>query len=137
MLFFLWEGQKAKIPIVPPFIFRVPTVAAIFLNTFSAGACILCQLFYLPQFFQIVRGDSAIRSGVLVLPLLLVTTCFVFICGQILARTGEYKFNVVLGYAMWCSALGLLSTFNETTSTAKIVGCLVFTGAGQGQTLQT
>lgn len=90
-----------------------------------------------PQFLQIVQGHSAIRSGVLILPLLLTTTVFVAISGQIVGKTGEYLPCVVGGYMLWCVGIGLLSTLNETTSTARLVGYLILTGAGQGNTLQT
>lgn len=52
---------------------------------------ILTQMYYIPQYLQIVRGYSAIRSGVLILPLLIIVTMWVFISGQLIARTGEYK----------------------------------------------
>lgn len=65
------------------------------------------------------------------------TTFLVFVCGQLLARIGEYKVFIVLGYAIWCVGLGLLSTLDEQSSTARLVGYLLLTGAGQGQTLQT
>lgn len=42
--------------------------------TFLAGIVFYGQLFYLPQYFQVVREASAIRSGVLLLPLVLVQT---------------------------------------------------------------
>ncbi|KAK4058352.1 hypothetical protein OIO90_000510 [Microbotryomycetes sp. JL221] len=136
LIFFVWE-TRARIPIVPLKIFRVPTVACVLFNTFISGATILVQIFYIPQYIQIVRGDSAIRSGVLVLPLLLVTTASVFVSGQVVARTGEYKYHIVGGYACWCLSLGLQSTLDQNSSTAKLVGFLILTGAGQGQTLQT
>ncbi|KAK4051903.1 hypothetical protein OIV83_002608 [Microbotryomycetes sp. JL201] len=136
IIFILWE-TRARIPIVPPSIFRIPTVACILTNTFISGATILVQIFYIPQFIQIVRGESAIRSGVLILPLLLCTTASVFVAGQLVARLGEYKHFIVCGYAIWSISLGLQSTLNESTSTAKLVGFLILTGFGQGQTLQT
>ncbi|GAA5940767.1 hypothetical protein JCM10213_004307 [Rhodosporidiobolus nylandii] len=137
VLFMLYEWKVARIPIVPPFIFKQRTVAAIFATTFMSGATVLCQLYYLPQFFQVVRGDSAIRSGVLIIPQLVMTTFLVFVSGQLVARTGEYKPSIVIGYALWTIGLGLLSTLDEHTSTAKIVGYQLLNGAGQGQTLQT
>ncbi|GAA5969764.1 hypothetical protein JCM11641_008035 [Rhodosporidiobolus odoratus] len=137
VLFMLWEWKVAKIPVVPPFIFKQRTVAAIFASTFFSGATILCQLYYLPQYFQVCRGDSAIRSGVLIIPQLVTTTVFVFISGQLVARTGEYKPSICVGYAVWAIGLGLLSTLHENTSTAKVVGYQLLNGAGQGQTLQT
>lgn len=96
------------------FIFKNQTVSAVFASTFLNGATILTQVrslsllllvlertqptlldlkqvYYLPQFFQVVRGDSPIRSGVLILPQLTMTTFAVFVSGQLVARTGEYK----------------------------------------------
>lgn len=102
-----------------------------------SGATILVQLYYLPSFFQVVRGDSPIRSGVLIIPQLVTTTVFVFISGQIVSRTGEYKPSICVGYALWTVGLGLLSTLDENSSTAAIVGYQLLNGIGQGQTLQT
>ncbi|GAA5914845.1 hypothetical protein JCM6882_007818 [Rhodosporidiobolus microsporus] len=135
VVFILYEWKCAKIPVVPPFIFKNRTVAAIFGTTFFSGATILCQL--LPQFFQVVQGHSAIRSGVLIIPQLVTTTVLVFISGQIVSRTGEYKPSICVGYALWTVGLGLLSTLDENSSTARIVGYQLLNGAGQGQTLQT
>ncbi|GAA5826068.1 hypothetical protein JCM3770_005229 [Rhodotorula araucariae] len=136
-IFMLYEWRVAEIPIVPPFIFRNQTVAAVFASTFLNGATILTQVYYLPQYFQVVRGDSPIRSGILIIPQLVTTTVFVFISGQIVSRTGEYKPSICVGYAMWTVGLGLLSTLDEHSSVARIVGYQILNGAGQGGTLQT
>lgn len=162
----------------PAFIFKNQTVAAVFVSTFLNGATILTQVrsplfpqpagrrcprslanecsspppplkvYYLPQYFQVVRGESPIGSGVLILPQLILTTVFVAISGQLVARTGEYKVRSVLvlaftfcadalgstqpsicvGYAMWAIGLGLLSTLDENTSVARIVGYEILNG---------
>ncbi|GAA6027910.1 hypothetical protein JCM8097_001777 [Rhodosporidiobolus ruineniae] len=136
-LFMVYEWKVAKIPICPPYIFKNRTVSAVFFTTFLNGATILCQLYYLPQLFQVVRGDSAIRSGVLIIPQLVTTTVFVATSGQLVARLGEYKVFICAGYAIWTIGLGLLSTLDEHSSTAKIVGFQLINGMGQGGTLQT
>lgn len=41
---------------------------------------VLTQIFYIPQFIQVVRGSSAIESGVIIIPLLIVVTFMVFVC---------------------------------------------------------
>ncbi|KAK4701011.1 hypothetical protein P7C70_g5223, partial [Phenoliferia sp. Uapishka_3] len=133
----LYEWKFAVIPIVPPSLFKSSTVNGVMLCTFIAGMVILSQLYYIPQYLQIVRGVSAIRSGVLVLPLLILVTVSVFSAGQLLARTGEYKINIILGYAVWSVGLGLFSTLDQHTSTAKLIGFMVVGAIGQGQTLQT
>ncbi|GAA5934197.1 MDR family MFS transporter [Sporobolomyces koalae] len=137
VLFIVWEGKFAKIPVVPPSIFRQRTVATICFNTFAAGGTILSQIYYIPQYLQVARGVSPIRSGVLILPLLCLITFFVFITGQLISRIGMYKPSICVGYAIWALGLGLLSTLSATTSDAKLIGFMVITAAGQGQTLQS
>jgi hypothetical protein len=89
---------------------------------------------------------------VLVIALFLSTTFFVFVAGQLVSKTGEYKVRffriahadellapdnvrlrwlqpfIVGGYAIWAIGLGLLSTLDENTSTAKIIGYQVLNG---------
>jgi hypothetical protein len=103
------------------FIFKQRTVATIFITTFMSGATILVQLYYLPQLFQVVQGVSPIRSGILILPQLVTTTAFVFVSGQLVSRTGEYKPMICAGYAIWTVGLGLLSTLDENSSTVRAV----------------
>ncbi|GAA5892910.1 hypothetical protein JCM5296_006039 [Sporobolomyces johnsonii] len=136
-IFFVWEGKIAKIPVVPPAIFKQRTVATIFFNTFCSGATILVQLYYIPQYLQVARGYSAIRSGVLILPQLVLTTFWVFVTGQLIARTGQYKPSICVGYAIWTVGLGLLSTLDQNTSDARLIGFLIINATGQGQTLQS
>lgn len=54
-----------------------------------------------------------------------------------MSYTGEYKVSIIFGYALWAVGLGLLSTLDEETSTARFAGFLILTGLGQGQSLQT
>ncbi len=60
-----------------------------------------------------------------------------FATGQLISRWGKYKPSICVGYALWCIALGLLSTIDQNVSTGKLVGILLFAGVGQGQTLQS
>ncbi|GJN87561.1 hypothetical protein Rhopal_000515-T1 [Rhodotorula paludigena] len=136
-VFILYEWKVAKIPVVPPFIFKNVTVSAIFFTTFINGACILTQVYYLPQYLQVARGYSPTKSGALIIPQLATTTIFVFFSGQLVSRVGEYKPSICVGYAIWAVGLGLLSTLDEKSSIGKIIGFQLVNGAGQGQTLQT
>ncbi|KDE05201.1 hypothetical protein MVLG_04440 [Microbotryum lychnidis-dioicae p1A1 Lamole] len=137
LVFILYEWKVPKIPVIPMYIFKIRTAASVFASTTISGGTLVAQVFYVPQFLQIVRGVSPIRSGVLFVPLLMMVTLMVFCTGQGVARTGEYKVFIVCGYAIWSIGLGLLSTLNESSSTAKLVGFLIITGFGQGQTLQS
>lgn len=162
-LFIFVEAKVVSLPLVPMHIFKNASVSACFFTTFmnglsfyatlyvsvfpfSGGPCCsthskqvtnIGRLQYLPQYFQIVRGASAIRSGVLTLPLMLVQTVTSFTSGIIQSKTGDYWWNLVVGYTIWTIGLGLISSITSTTSIAKLSGYQIIVGIGAGQTFQT
>ncbi|UOH80176.1 hypothetical protein LQV05_002825 [Cryptococcus neoformans] len=136
-LFIFVEAKMVSLPLVPMHIFKNVSVSACFFTTFMNGLSFYATLYYLPQYFQIVRGASAIRSGVLTLPLMLVQTVTSFTSGIIQSKTGDYWWNLVVGYTIWTIGLGLLSSITPTTSIAKLSGYQIIVGIGAGQTFQT
>ena len=91
----------------------------------------------LPQFYQVVRRASPIHSGIMLIPLVVTQTITSFTSGFIVSKTGNYRFNLWVGFAIWTVACGLLSTISPTTSNAKLVGYQMLSGIGAGQTFQT
>lgn len=90
----------------------------------------------LPQFYQVVRGSSPLQSGVMVLPIVLSQTVASFAAGYLVSRTGNYRINLLVGYAMWTVGSGLLTTVTSNTTDAALVGYQLLSGVGSGQTLQ-
>ena len=88
-VFIYVEAKLVALPLVPLRIFKKAHTTAAMLTTLLNGAAFYGTLFYLPQYFQVVHGDSAIRSGVMLLPLVLVQTCTSFTTGYIQSKTGE------------------------------------------------
>jgi predicted MFS family arabinose efflux permease len=135
---FLWvELKVVKLPLIPLYIFQDKTVIGGMAITFLSGIGFYVSLYYLPQYFQQVRGLSAIRSGVLVLPLSVVQTVCVFIAGYSTSKTGDYWYSLTIGFAFWTIGLGLMTTVDQYTSDAKMVGFQIILGVGAGQTFQT
>jgi hypothetical protein len=136
-VFILIEAKLVALPLIPMYIFRDPTVAASMATSFANGAAFFASLYYLPQYLQVVRGDTPIRSGVLLLPLTLVQTAFSVISGYLVAKTGDYKWNLLLGFGIWTVGLGLMSMIDPATSQAAFIGFQIIVGLGAGQTFQT
>ncbi len=129
------ETKLVPLPLVPMYIFKDGTVAAAMATTLSSGIVFYCCLYFLPTFYQVVKGTSAIRSGVLILPLITVQTVCSFGSGMLVSKTGDYWWNLTIGYGIWTLGVGLLSMIDENTSTAKLCGYQVLTGIGAGQTV--
>jgi hypothetical protein len=71
-VFIYVEAKVVPLPLVPMYIFRDMTVAASMATTFANGAAFFCSLYYLPQYFQVVRGENPLESGLSMLPLIFV-----------------------------------------------------------------
>jgi hypothetical protein len=131
------EAKLMPLPLVPLYVFKDGTVAAAMVTTWFSGAAFYATLYYLPTYFQIVKGASAIHSGVLILPLVLVQTTCAFTSGWLVSKTGDYWWNLVIGFAFWTIGLGLMGSTNENSSDGVLAGYQVIIGVGAGQTFQT
>ncbi|KAH9925946.1 MFS general substrate transporter [Epithele typhae] len=136
-LFCLWEWRGARLPIVPMYIFKQITVIGVYLTMFSNGVIFYSSLYYLPQFFQVALGYSAVRSGVFLLPVLVSQTTASFCSGQIVSRTGRYRTIIYMGFAIYAIGCGCLSTVKPSTPQGLLVFFMLITGVGAGGTLQT
>jgi MFS family permease len=136
-VFLVVEWKLVPLPLVPLAIFRNKTVSAAMIATFFSGMIFYATLYYLPTYFQIVRGASPIRSGVLLLPLVIVQTVTSFTSGLLVSKTGDYWWNLVLGFGIWAIGVGLLSLLDENSSLGEVVGYQILYGIGAGQTFQT
>ncbi|KAJ5907415.1 hypothetical protein N7495_000097 [Penicillium taxi] len=136
-VFILVEIKIAALPLIPMHIFKIPTVAGASTVSFFSGFMFYANLYYLPQFFQVILSASPIKSGVLLLPLIVIQSIVSFTSGFIVSKTGNYTINLRVGFIIWTIACGLLSTINPNTSIAKLVGYQILSGVGSGQTFQT
>ncbi|KAI0333306.1 MFS general substrate transporter [Cubamyces sp. BRFM 1775] len=136
-LFCLWEWKGARLPIVPMYIFKKVTVTGVYIAMLINGFVFYSSLFYLPQYFQVGLGYSAIRSGIFLLPVLVSQTLASFISGQIITWTGRYRATIYVGFGIWTVACGCLSTVTPATPKGLLVFFMLLAGTGAGGTLQT
>ncbi|KAI0644910.1 MFS general substrate transporter [Trametes meyenii] len=136
-LFCLWEWKGARLPIIPMYIFKQVTVTGVYITMLINGFVFYSSLFYLPQYFQVGLGYSAIRSGIFLLPVLVSQTLASFISGQIITWTGRYRATIYVGFGIWTVACGCLSTVTPQTSKGLLVFYMLLAGTGAGGTLQT
>ncbi|KAJ9390912.1 hypothetical protein DTO063F5_1356 [Paecilomyces variotii] len=136
MLFFLWEWKGHPLPLIPLHIFKSRMVNGACLTMFVNGWNFVVQVYYIPTFYQLLYGYSAVRSATLLLPITLVQTFSSTLSGLIVTWTGRYRENILFGWACWAAGLGLYSTLDASSGLGKQVGYGVLTGFGVGQTLQ-
>ena len=103
---------------------------------FINGWNFLVQVYYIPTFYQLAYGYSAVQAGALLLPITLTQTFSSTFSGLVVHWMGRYRESILLGWIAWAVGLGLFSTLDQHSSLGKQVGYGILTGFGVGQTLQ-
>lgn len=131
---FVLAERRAAEPIIPLRLFRNRTfsasMVAIFLATFGFGAAII----FLPLYYQVVQGASATESGYKLLPFLGGLIFSSILSGQIVARTGRYKWILLVGMVLLGAGLGMMTQLRLDTPDVVLWSWMFVTGLGVGPT---
>ncbi|KAG8162085.1 hypothetical protein KVR01_007850 [Diaporthe batatas] len=123
--------QRDRALIMPSFLKnRVLVVGAVF-EFFIAG-CFNLALFYLPIYFQAVRGVSAIDSGVRLIPVILGLTITQIVVGGLISATGIHNPFLIMGPAIAAVGSGLFMLLHEQSSNGEWIGFQIVLGIGVG-----
>ncbi|ORX90855.1 MFS general substrate transporter [Basidiobolus meristosporus CBS 931.73] len=135
--FIVVEYRFAAEPIVPCRLFGMRNPLFSFIAQLFFGMAFFGLLYYIPLYFQIVRGDSATTSGLEMLPMLLSASAFSIISGVIISKTGVTVIWCWVGSAIMTVGVGLLTIWNANTGHGEQIGFLVIVGTGAGCVIQT
>ena len=131
---FLWIETRAREPIVPLHLFRLPTFTISVFASFFAAFGFFAAIIFLPRWFQVVAGASATESGYNILPLLAGLIFSAIASGQIVARTGRYKVLVFGSLVVLAAGLWMLTNLHATTDRPLLWLWMAITGLGIGPT---
>jgi EmrB/QacA subfamily drug resistance transporter len=133
---FVFVEMRAAEPMLPMRLFRsrVFTVAGIL--SFIVGFAMLGGITFLPTYMQYVLGSSATESGLRMLPLILGLLVSSIITGNVISKTGRYRYFPIGGSALIVLGLYLLSRLNAHTSFTVASGYMLVLGLGIGCTMQ-
>lgn len=131
---FVWWERRAPRPLLPMSLFgqRLFTISVISVGLVYAA--LMGVMFFLPQFLQLVQGDTPLQSGVAVLPgatgLLLAS----LMSPRIAERLGT-RVTVVIGLTMVTVGLAAAAYLTADSPYWHIGGSLGFMGLGLGMVL--
>jgi EmrB/QacA subfamily drug resistance transporter len=134
-LFVLVERRAAE-PVLPLHLFKLRTFSVTSLVGFIVGFAMFGAITYLPAFFQVVRGISPTISGVYLLPLMAGLLVVSISSGQIIAKTGKYRFFPIAGAALVTLGMYLLSLMGVGSSTLQDALYMLVLGMGIGGVMQ-
>jgi EmrB/QacA subfamily drug resistance transporter len=132
LLVFLWWERRAADPIVHLNLFRnrsfTIAVAGMFLASFGFFGAVI----FLPRWFQVVHGMGATESGLNMLALVGALIVGATVSGQIVARTGHYKWLIFGSMVVLAAGLYLMTNLRADTSVPTLWLWMAVTGLGIG-----
>ena len=127
-----WQAYLGPVATIPKNIIGQRSMAFACFYSFMQGGVNFVILYYVPLWFQAVRGDSAVKSGLDIVTFIAGMTVTMLGTGYILTKGGYSMPFMVLCVVMVSVATGLLTTWTPRSSDAKVFGYLTLYGLGQG-----
>lgn len=144
-----WELRVAVEPSIRLRMFHKLTAKITFLTTFFHGLIVrllyfisyaasnaslqlYLQLYYLPLYFEAVKGYSAVISGVALFPETMTVAPMALIAGILISNTGKYRWLVWIGWAFTTLGMGLMYLLDIRTSTPAWIFINLTSGPGVG-----
>jgi MFS family permease len=134
---FYEESNYCPHPTIPLRLFRNRTSAAGFAITFIHSLLTLLVIYFLPVYFQGVLLSTPVRSGVQMLPTVIVLVPFSAISGALLSKFGRYKPFHIAGFIIITVGLGCFILLDRNSSMATWVMVQFTVAVGSGFSLST
>lgn len=133
--FFVWREKYAKEPILPLSLFSKDVFRVSSMLSFCFGIVMFGSLIFLPQYQQIVRGDSATKSGLMMLPFVAGMMIGSISSGRIVSKIGKYRLFPIAGALIISAGLFMFSHISIDTSRLFLSFWMVTLGLGLGLTM--
>ncbi|MGW4244167.1 MDR family MFS transporter [Nocardia sp. NPDC004722] len=130
------EAKQGDAALIPLRMFKNSTFALGVVISVVVGAAMFGGITLLPQYLQVVQGASPTKAGLLMLPLVAGMMTGSILAGQLISRTGRYKYFPPVGAALLTSGLFLLHLVSADTKLWVVMIFMAITGFGLGNLMQ-
>ncbi|KAI0341063.1 iron permease [Trametopsis cervina] len=132
-VFLFVESHFVTEPIIPWSMVNNRTTLSGYLGSAIHGIISLIPLYFLPVYFQGVKGASALQSGAYVLASTAFLPPAAVVCGATVQIFRVYRPQNYLGWALIIAGFGIASlAFEVESSKARYIGCQIVLGIGLG-----
>lgn len=96
----------------------------------------ITMIYFIPLWFQAIKGVSAVQSGINCLPLVLSLVIAAIMSGGFISKTGWYNPWLFACSTLMSIGAGLITTFQTDTGSSKWIGYQILFGIGLGMGMQ-
>ncbi len=129
---FVLVELRAKEPVLSMELFTHNTFTVMIGIGFVIGMAMFGAMTFLPLYLQTVKGVSATSSGLQLIPMMLGMLVGSMGAGQIMSRTGHYKFLPTIGTLVMVGALLYLTRLSPETGNGEFFMTIFVLGLGMG-----
>jgi MFS family permease len=129
------EANVAE-PIVPLRILAQRTPVLAILASLAVGMALYGGAVFLGQYFQIGRGYSPTKAGLMTIPLMGGVLVASTISGLLISRTGRIKPYIIAGTLVLVGGFGMLGTIDHATALWYVGIGMALVGIGVGLSMQ-
>jgi len=132
IFFVIFEEFLAKEPLIRMDVFKNRTNAASYFETVFHGMILWCILYYLPLYYETVKGQTPILAGISLFPETFTVAPTAVVTGILITKTGRYRWAIWAGWFLTTLGSGLLCYLKVDTSTIAWVFLNLVSGLGMG-----
>lgn len=133
---FVFVEKRAVDPLVPMGLFSNRNFVLTAVAGIGVGLFMMGTIAYMPTYLQMVHGLNPTQAGLMLIPMMIGLIGTSTVVGNIVSKTGKYKWYPFIGMLIMILALVLLSTLTPSASLA-LIGLYFFVfGFGLGCAMQ-
>jgi EmrB/QacA subfamily drug resistance transporter len=133
--FVAWERRQDQ-PLLPIDIFRPRAIRLASFASLLTGSAMFATVVYVPLLMQGALGDSATSSGFVLAPMMLAMVATTAGSGQVIGRTGRYRWALLLGPVLMGAGYLLLGRIDVHSSQLQAALAMIVVGLGIGFVVQ-
>ncbi|WP_010203349.1 MDR family MFS transporter [Salinibacterium sp. PAMC 21357] len=133
---FVMVERAAPEPIMPLHMFKERNFVLTTTSGLITGIAMFGALAYMPTYLQMVTGVNATQAGLLMIPMMGALLVSSVTAGQLVSRTGRYKWLPLTGSFIVAIGLALLSTMTPDLPIWVLCSYLAVMGLGLGMSMQ-
>ncbi len=132
VVFVLHQELFAPNPLIRTSVFKNMSAAILFSTTIMHGIILWAILYYMPLYYQAVKGMGPIMAGVSMFPWTFTVAPATIATGIAIAVTGRYRWANRAGWFLTTLGMGLLLLLRVDTTTVSWVFLQLIGGIGTG-----
>ncbi|KAF2120820.1 MFS transporter [Lophiotrema nucula] len=129
----IFQKDRATIPIR---VFKQQTILVSCVFSALLSMALYTHIFYLPFYFQAIKGTTAEESGIRTIAYLVSITCSSIVIGGSITVMGYYSPFMWFGSAVFTIGSGMLYTLKVNSPAGQWIGYQILAGVGAGASVQ-